>query len=772
MDGEDEAVNLCSLSPTTTPTVIPSAAPTRGPTNQPSAVPTQAPTGTPSAVPTSEPTSSPTRSPSHPYAHQSFVASFKPEQLELEYEGDQTTVIAAAVLEDNTRIRLSYAMGLVLTSNAPGSIVIADQTDQTLQVPTSPVAGNGPLVHVAWQPNRNCSFEVTESLELASSLFETNLTMAVSPPPAEDLIVLPAAILLVPSGGAAAAAGYRSSQALSVALVFPGGRRISNLQADTRVSYSIELGTAEDGAISIDDSGVITAGPAASNLTGTVAIQIEFEGQNVSASVAITITNYRDIEVEALPFPSYAGSTNVELTQISLIEDVSPRQWQQAQLQLRMTLMDGRNTLLSNVVLAAQASDESVDASISSGTTRVLTATAGGNATIDISGSFSGATTTSNLTIDVSEVAVRVVSVVSMRLIGAQSPTSNPTLTGAVGRAAQLALGVTLSDGRIINNAVANSGTINLPGLFSFTSANAGVLAVVASSGRVTLNNNYHDQITLTVQVGQGQRVLDGAALPTSCNLIANDAGDVDLGRTVGSPIASLVVGSTGQIEMRVHTGGQTLGSFHIKVFYNATALNMTGVTYRVPSSLGSLDQRTVIRPSTGTIEMIGSIVNSRVNSNQAVLASLLFTALDAGVHPVRGNVLTLSNNNINAQRITTNQSFVAGDVAVGVTASRRRRDVDAAMAALDMDSDDQFTSEGWSAEAEDRSIRMSELADSTMLQRERRQVVCNAIVEGDVNCDCNFDAADNLYTHRKDLAPSAQLQSFPAVSVPLTVYL
>jgi hypothetical protein len=183
----------------------------------------------------------------------------------------------------------------------------------------------------------------------------------------------------------------------------------------------------------------------------------------------------------------------------------------------------------------------------------------------------------------------------------------------------------------------------------------------------------------------------------------------------------------------------------------------MTGVTYRVPSSLGSLDQRTVIRPSTGTIEMIGSIVNSRVNSNQAVLANLLFTSLDAGVHPIRGNVLTLSNNNINAQRITTNQSFVAGNVAVAVTANRRRRDIDAAaMAALDMDIDGQFTTEGWSAEAEDRSISMSELVDSTMLQRGRRQeVVCNAIVDGDVNCDCSFDAADNLYTHRKGRAPS-----------------
>ena len=437
-----------------------------------------------------------------------------------------------------------------------------------------------------------------------SSLVETNLTMAVSPPPAEDLVVLPATTVLVPSGGAAAAAGCGSSQALSVALAFRGRRRTSNLQAGSRVSYSIALGTAEDGAISIGDSGVITAGPVASNLASAVASQIEFEGQTVSASVAITITSYLDIEVDALPFPSFAGSTNVGLTQTSLIEDVSPPQWQQAQLQLRlrMTLMDGRNALLSNVhvVLAAEASDESVDASTSSGTTRVLTATAGGNAAIDISGSFSGATTTSNLTIDESEVAARVVSVVSVRPIGAQSPTSNPTLTGAVGIAARRTLGVTLSESRSINNAVANSGTTNLPGLFRFrfTPAHAGVLAVVAASGRMTLNTKYHDQITLTGQVGQRQRVLGGAKLPTSCNLIANDAGGADLGRTVGWPTASLAVGSAGRIEMRVHTGGQTLGSFHATVFYNATALNMAGAAHRARSPLGSLDQRTGIPES------------------------------------------------------------------------------------------------------------------------------------------------------------------------------
>ena len=41
---------------------------------------------------------------------------------ELKYEGDTTTVDAAAVLGNGSRIMLNYALGLLLTSNSPSLI--------------------------------------------------------------------------------------------------------------------------------------------------------------------------------------------------------------------------------------------------------------------------------------------------------------------------------------------------------------------------------------------------------------------------------------------------------------------------------------------------------------------------------------------------------------------------------------------------------------------------------------------------------------------------
>ena len=83
--------------------------------------------------------------------------------------------------------------------------------------------------------------------------------------------------------------------------------------------------TGDANAFVLDNStGSIVTATHTSNLTGTARITVTFEGQNVSDSVVIRVTNFRSIEVVARPEPAYSGSGTVVVGSLNPIDGVTP----------------------------------------------------------------------------------------------------------------------------------------------------------------------------------------------------------------------------------------------------------------------------------------------------------------------------------------------------------------------------------------------------------------------------------------------------------------
>ena len=661
-----------------------------------------------------------------PEAHSAFTATATVIQPELRFEGDETTVIVSAVLEDHSRVPLLTSMGLVLESLLPEAIEVVSQLNtQRVRVPQSPQGGSGELLHVSWNPNQQCG----ESTAVA----QTNLELTVNPPAATAMQVSINNGVLVPTNGAAAAAGYRSSAALSVALVFPG-RTQNNLAADPRTSYSVTRLVGAEESFSISDQGRITTSNAGMNQTGVYRVDVVFEGQNVTASAEVTVINFRAMEVQAVPFPAYPGSNAVPVSSLSLISGVTPEQYQQARLLLRLHMTNDDTRLVNNGVSFAAAVEPQAGATAqlsSVGANRVLTVSGDGMATV--SAVFAGVGSTQNLAVTVAgSDPVRVDRILDLRLVDGDSEQS----TFAKGRrqTGQVTLGIELSDGRKIPDAVSSTGEMRLPGLLRFASSEPSVLDMDTTTGQVTLLNNHHEQVTVTVTV-PGETVSSNT-IQTWCNLLPVRVGDVDLvqngGR--GPPVQALAVGSTGRLDVKVNTGGQTLGAFQIQVEYDSQGIEVTEVEYSVGAADGTVDEVTSIRVEgdQGVVRLTGTVQNSRLRGTVR-LATITFRALTEGLHQVSGAVISLENNAISPQVIVEEQDFEAGNVAIAVTSSRRQ---------MRSDTDVHRVATGQAA-----WIRRSTAAG----REHRRQDECSDpsdVVDGDMDCSCRFTAGDSLYIH------------------------
>ena len=663
--------------------------------------------------------------PTSPSAYTPFAVRASLSEPSLQYEDDEAFVVASAVLEDGTRVPLDHAGGLTLESLNEATIVVASQQTQTVQLPEDPEEYDGELVRVAWHPNPDCSDKV----------FEANLSITVSPPAAESLLVTPTELVLVPQGGAAAAAGYAATQGITVALTFPGGRVVRGLQADSRATYTVHPVSAPEGALTVSSEGQIITAVAARNLTGRVTIVVTFEGQNVSASVDVNITNYNSLGVQANPFPAYANSGGVAVSNLSVIEGLSPRVFERAQLSLLMRLMDGREQLLtSGASFAPTTEDDGADSSVSG---RVLSVAAVGSVTIGAN--FAGVPSTQNVTLQAVNTSVRVVSISNLHLNGAHS---TQTMTGARGMTGQLAFSAVLSNDRVIPNAVTDSGVINLP-VFQFNSSHPTVLRVNSSTGLVTLLANYQDQVALSVTVGT--RNVSGNRIALWSNLATSGRGDVDLGRPVRAPLRDLAVGETGRIALRVHTGGQFVGAFQIRVTFNATALSIdsnvtASVRYTIPNGKGNVDHVTSVRGQ--EVRLTGTVLNSRMRGPDEQLAEIYFTALEPGVHYISGSVIMLENSDTSPRVIVQEQDFVAGNITVAVTTARRRR------SGYDQDADTSVVADANSFSPSMPMTQRGQQSAASQLRTRRQDVDCSEIVNGDTDGNGRFTAGDSLYVH------------------------
>jgi len=526
-----------------------------------------------------------------------------------------------------------------------------------------------------------------------------------------------------------------------VSLLFPGGRRQNNLQGDARTQYSVTSLSGSISLLNVSRNGAIATADASQNRTGVARVTVSFIGQNVTATVDITVTNYRDIEVVAVPNPSYSGSTSIRLTSLHPIANVTPPQYEKATATMRMLMMAGSRSLadrdLSNSVATyALSSDPGVLAAVSPGSAALSVQGGSSSGVINISGTFSGTVATISLQLTVSGSSVRITEVLNLRL----RTNSGRTLRngGTFGgrrdvSTARMALGVRLSNGRQIPNAVSDLGAISLPGVFLFATGTPSVLNISTTTGLVTLLDNHHSNVVVSVLVASSS-ALPGSSMVVACNLEPLERGDVDLGASNGPPIAAQRVREYFTVDVRVNTGQQTLASFNLVVVYNASVMEVNDSTTFPIGNSGTVQEETAVRADRvpAQVLMPGIIVGSTFSGTNQLLARLMIRALVPGVHQLTGLVVVLQDDGQPPSDIARNRTFDAGTVTFLADNGRRRRDEARTDLAVP-------------------HLAQSVLMDGSVGNRQRRQscdTATSAGVRGDVDCNCEFQPSDALFVH------------------------
>ena len=509
------------------------------------------------------------------------VRMLPPAQNALQYQGDSLTVLASAVLSDRSLVELSPENGLEVISLTPSAL--AAVRNRTLVVPHNPNAAVGDNVRVRWQPRGRC-FAAGVGFPSFATL---DVEVPVTPPQADKMVATVADGLLVPGGDHAAARGanYPVATQLRVALHF-GQTVKGGLESDSRIIYRVTPGAPfainnSTGVITANDDGVVGFGD----------VDIRIAGQNVSAAVTIEVARFKTLYIRAHPEPSFAGSESTDVSKLSAIACSNPRQYQQARTKVFMRLTNGLDKQVSpgkiSYSLAISSSHHHHNAStILAFDNHVLTATRPG--AVDIV-AFFGEAASDTFTMHVSADPVRIAAFQDLRLVSTgrnKKPLSS--FSGGFGSFAQIDVGATLSDGRVLNTIFGRPGEPLFSNVFIFSSALPTTISVDEATGRAQLLANHHSPVALSVGAPactetfaastaaassafdeHGNRADDmndgssttarartaastvAATISVAPNLALATAGDVDLGQSSGVAVPGAKEGRTIEIPVR-----------------------------------------------------------------------------------------------------------------------------------------------------------------------------------------------------------------------------
>lgn len=589
-----------------------------------------------------------------------------PHTKKLQYEGDATFVVASAVFNDDSRLELTPANGLVVTTNNKKAAVVSGQK---IIVPFNPEAYKGPLVTVAWKPKTSCSTLPSVSVK--------NVTLEVTPPQASSMAVSSSQSYLVCTNDIATKTGaqFPNAAQLSVSLKYPKGVTKKNLEGDARTTYTV----ANTDLLSVDEKGKVTAN--SKGATGTASILVKFQGQNVTKAVTIVIAKYASLQVLASPFPAYANSDKVSATTLAKIACADPVKYQQAQLRVTMHL--------TNKVTKALAKDYTTFTVTNvKGPLKILTekdrvVTGHGEGVVRVAASFAKDTAKSldPLKITVTNTAVRVNKMINFVLRKQNSVVT--TLSGKKGeQQAQLGLGAIFSDSRRFDTMFLADGIPVLPGVISFKSKDSAKLSVHATKGTVLLKDNHRTAVVLEAESCASSKVTSAKKeLDVFCNLHPADAGDADVGRTAGAPVLDAKVGQKFPVRVRVNTNGKKLSFFNIKLKFNPKALKLIEAKHTISTSQGQVTFKVGLSDKSDEVVAVGTISKSQVVSGAAGvdLFDVTFEGLVAGVTAFTGTVVQLLDSTQGSpQRIgKANQAFVAGAVEMKLLTKNRGRRAD-----------------------------------------------------------------------------------------------
>ena len=600
------------------------------------------------------------------------VVRMNPPTVEaLRYDGDSVRVGVSAVLEDMSRVELSHANGLVLSSTNEASLEV-DSKHQKLTVPKDAVGAEGELLVAAWTPAANCS---------GGAIAEEAVVIRVTPPAAKAIKVSGAPAFVVPVGDTAATkeAGlpFVTKFQLNVALEFADKNLV--VTGDERATYEVS----DETLFSVGKNGVVTANDDGQDGKGT--ITVSFKGQNATATISVAVAKYAALEVHAVPSPGYTGSAAVRVTKLAKIECTDV--YQQALLVVTMVLSnDHRHTMSVAAAYSFQTSPGEPKVAIDK---RGLVRPTAAQASVAVSAKFAGKVSVVPWKMSVTDNVVAVARINQMRLVSPNGKTLT-TFAGQKNKAsARVMLGVTFTDNRRYDDVFTLGGSDSvLPGLLNITSTQPGMIQMQPDSGRATLMDNSYVDVELHAHVCPDTmpRRVAGSSFSVPSNLDPVAVGDVDLGNARGLPVNPCVVGETRTVEARVNTGGRTLAAFGMVVHFDPTYLTLVGnvATNAVANQLGNVDMKSSVRVKEGKKNLLvvyATISGSKLRGTQKIF-TMKFECKQAGLTELSGAVNELIDRENQAKIVAASVSapveFSAGVVYMLIKASgtRERRAV------------------------------------------------------------------------------------------------
>ena len=602
------------------------------------------------------------------------------------YEVLSTENASAFLLQDfNTDgAKISVIPGIVLSDGTqfiPTEDIIVSSLNQTiLRVVEGStdviVLGSGiAVLQVTWSPECNSS-------NLAST--DVVVTIELADPSHIDISLDYSRI--TPSGSLASRADVPVMASLQAFLVYPDGTR-ADIINDGRLQLDL---TQANGLINynISNNKVIITAVGGVESSGVATVMVNVLGHTITTQFNITVVNYRSLLMYATPYPAYSGSETIRVSQLYQIANTG--MYQQALLHMFMTLTDDSTVeLVSSIYLYYESQNDSVSVSGN----RVTCRTPG---RVMITGYFGDQSTVIEVTVTTTPVVI--ISFIEFTL-------GTDTLSG-IKNIHMVQFQVTaLFNDSTIHNELLSGNTALYPGLLMFASDALSAALVTPSTGVVTLRDNYHDFVTVTVET-----VLSTASetFKFACNLVADD-GDVDIGYQTGIPIPPQTVGASFNLPIYVNTGGQRLQSFDLTMLIEPNVLQFesgtSGTDFNSSRlSVEEFNQNRLSISGTGTC-------GSECDTQLIHIVDLNFTAVNASLVMISGQIMSL---NTDDGVVNTGRSFIAGNIEILITEEgmRRRRAVSNSHANTH------------------RTIK--------------RQTTCQ--VAGDLNTDCVFDVNDAQY--------------------------
>lgn len=562
-----------------------------------------------------------------------------------------------------------------------------------------------------------------------------------------------------------------TTMSAKVYAIFPdkdAGTVLKDMTLDPRVTYDtnsssgrLQLCSNSLTTCNGDDfEGVISINTTDESKGGDSLLSIYFSHADLRANITIPVITTTSISTALRPFPTYAGSGNFPMQRLHRYRNDQSNEttWQHAVVKVSALLSDGSSRDVSTASgvsyvtreVGAETEDNSV---VDISSKRIVSVAVSAddlqsqNYSVDVVGTYkdyeieAATLTVTYNTTEVTELnGIRLSGNLQRGLMGIANETDE-----------QIMVQATFSDGTKHPQVISASGVHLLPNAILFKSLNTDVL-VVDNDGVALLVSNGDAPTTVVVTYADETSVED-RSLAVSCDLLP-DVGDVDLGEMRKSaPISPKAKNKPFTVDVRINTGGITLGSFEFEIKYNPNQLQAaetigTGSDWPGGTFVAVVDPPGVIKLGGAPDTEDGSVKGS----NQHI-ATITFTGLVDALVEIEGKVTTFAKNDLKGSAIggATPRAFISGavTVAIGDVDRRQRR------SSRSQNGYRNYSSQGLYYRPTDISLAAPSSQPAMAASRSRREAeVCDDPPckdsecaaprhTGDANGDCVFDIRD-----------------------------